>query len=78
MEADIVHFIQSALIKDPKDRPDIYALKKHKFFDGMNWDKVKRYEYESPILSYLINKFDINRIHDYYADKKPSKHTDFF
>lgn len=42
MEEDVVNFIQSALIKDPKDRPDIYALKKHKFFDGVNWDKVAR------------------------------------
>lgn len=40
MEEDVVSFIQSALIKDPKDRPDIYELKKHKFFDGVNWETV--------------------------------------
>lgn len=78
MDSKIVEFVKYALIKDQFERPDIYELKKQPLFNDIDWTKVSQLKYESPIMNQLNNKFDINRIHDYYADKKPSKHTDFF
>ena len=45
-DADARDLIAKLLVKDPKKRMSFKKLKKHKFFTGLDWDKVERKEYQ--------------------------------
>lgn len=63
-DPEAVDLIKFILIKKQSDRPNIQAIKEHSFFKDLDWDKVKKMQYECPIKDYLENKFNINRIHN--------------
>jgi len=76
-DIDSINLIKAMLSKKHNERPDIKAVIGHEFFKSVDWKKVHEMSMPSPIQAYLTEKFDINKIHDYYASKKSSRKTNY-
>lgn len=53
LDDDVADFISKLLVKDPKQRlgggeEDAKELKRHPFFEGLNWDALARKEVPAP------------------------------
>lgn len=53
LDDDVADFISKLLVKDPRQRlgggeEDAKELKRHSFFDGLDWDALARKEIPAP------------------------------
>ena len=68
---EAVEVMRALLQKDPKNRPNIEQLKKFKFFEDLDWDKVYKREYKPNFVPVVTDPLKPENFDKEFTEDKP-------
>jgi serine/threonine protein kinase len=68
-------FLAGLLERDPAQRFDVYQIKAHPFFAGVDWDKLLNKEYAAPMVPRLRDELDLSYFDSQFTQEEPPTET---
>lgn len=68
-------FLAGLLERDPAQRFDVYQIKAHPFFAGVDWDKLLNKEYAAPMVPRLRDELDLSYFDPQFTQEEPPVET---
>lgn len=77
LSPEVADFITKLLVKDPRKRlgggvEDAEELKRHPFFDGLNWDDLSRKAVPAPFVPKITGELDVSNFSEEFTKMTPT------